>query len=104
MERVPMNKYLNLLTGIALAGFASSAMAADLPARQVYREAQVAAPVTSWTGWYVGAGGGYGLFDADSNATFRTGAGAVTTANNGNTGGKGYFGRVQIGFDYQFAN
>jgi hypothetical protein len=28
-----MNKHWNLLTGLALAGFASSAMAADLPAR-----------------------------------------------------------------------
>src|SRR3954469_12337879 len=99
-----MNKYLKLLSGMALAGLASSAMAADLPARQVYREAQVVAPVANWTGWYVGAGGGYGLYDADSNATSRTGAGAVTTANNGTTGGKGYLGRVQVGFDYQFGN
>lgn len=42
-----------------LAGFAGSAAAADLAARP-YVKAPVAAAVHNWTGFYIGANGGYG--------------------------------------------
>ena len=51
-----------LLGGIALATLiAAPAMAADLPARpEVYRAPQVYTPAYSWTGFYIGANGGWG--------------------------------------------
>jgi outer membrane immunogenic protein len=58
-----------------------------------------AAPAAySWTGCYVGAGGGYGMFDQELRPT-PTPAGAPE--NHG--GGKGWFGTVQAGCDYQAA-
>jgi outer membrane immunogenic protein len=96
-------KCFGLLAGVTLVGFASSAMAADLPARQVYRQAEVAAPVANWTGWYVGLGGGYGMFDATTNTSATALGGVVTTGASSTTGGKGAFGRIQTGYDYQFA-
>jgi outer membrane immunogenic protein len=93
-----MNRYSNLLTGLALAGFTSSAMAADLPTRVSPAQPYVPAPVANWTGFYVGGGGGYGLYDADSSSVF-----AGIPGINGTTGGKGWFGTVQVGGDLQFA-
>ena len=90
----------------AVAAFSGSAVAADLPAR-VYSKAPPPAPiaVANWTGCYVGGGGGYGLFNQEStvfrdppSVPVRTQATFATTA-----GGRGYFGTVQGGCDYQFA-
>ena len=67
-----MNKYLNLLTGVAvLAAIAQTALAADLPARRAYTAPAVVAPVSNWTGFYVGAGLGYGLMDVESHTNAR---------------------------------
>jgi len=85
----------------ALVLAASSAMAADMAAKAPLRAAPVAyAP--SWTGCYVGGGGGYGLWNQenttyDARVTPRVPVTAETTA-----GGRGYFGTVQAGCDYQF--
>src|SRR5882724_313397 len=92
-----------VLLSIALtAGFASSAFAADIPVKAPYiAPAQVVA--TNWTGCYVGAGGGYGMWNQEhitldpTRVPFRTQVGSVTT------GGRGWFGTVQVGCDYQFA-
>ena len=87
-----------------MAGLASqAAFAADLPTK-AYRAPPAAAPVANWTGWYVAGGGGYGLYDAESSSAFIVPGPASFAASNGTTGGKGYFGRVQTGYDYQFAN
>jgi outer membrane immunogenic protein len=59
-------------------------------------------PPTSWTGFYVGVGAGYGFWDADTvpvNAT--TGAPQTGTLNNA---GKGWLARFTGGFDYQVSN
>jgi outer membrane immunogenic protein len=46
--------------GLLLASIAGAACAADLPAAPAYSKAPaVVAPVTNWTGFYVGAMGGY---------------------------------------------
>jgi outer membrane immunogenic protein len=57
------------------------------------------APAVNWTGCYVGAGGGYGTWSQD-----------ITQSSNGvpfglpsTSGGRGGFGTVQGGCDYQFA-
>jgi len=91
-----------LLLSIAItAGFAGSALAADLPVKApAYAPAPVA---TNWTGCYIGAGGGYGMWNQDHTTLdprripFANQFGAATT------GGRGWFGTVQVGCDYQVA-
>jgi outer membrane immunogenic protein len=54
-------------------------------------------PVYNWTGCYVGAGGGYGMWTQDT-----TGSTAGIAAQQTTNGGKGWFGQGQAGCDYQF--
>jgi len=94
-----MNKFL-IATAVT-ASLAGSAYAADLPMKAA---PMAPAPVmaTSWTGCYVGAGGGYGMFDQRHHTI--NAAGLPVTAGETDTGGKGWFGTVQVGCDYQFAD
>ena len=74
----------------------ASASAADI---RMPVKAPPPAPVAvyNWTGCYVGAGGGYGHVDQEfsrSSTAFRR------PARNDN-GGRGWFGTVQVGCDYQ---
>jgi outer membrane immunogenic protein len=88
-----------LLTGAALLGLIGAANAADLPPR--YPAPPPMAPVAvppSWTGFYVGAGWGYGVWDTDSSVIGP--GGSVGTTNNG---GRGFLGQADAGYDYQFA-
>jgi outer membrane immunogenic protein len=81
----------------AVAAFTGSAIAADMPVKAP------AAPVVqamSWTGCYVGAGGGYGMWNQE-NTVYN--AGGVVIAPQTTAGGRGWFGTVQGGCDYQFA-
>jgi outer membrane immunogenic protein len=85
----------------AVAAFTGSAIAADLPVKAVAAPMPVVRAM-SWTGCYVGVGGGYGMYNQDISAdtsSFITGGGtqAVTL------GGRGWFGTGQVGCDYQFA-
>jgi outer membrane immunogenic protein len=81
------------------AALAGSAVAADLPMK-----ARPMAPapmvVTNWTGCYVGAGGGYGMF-VQRHRTLDVDNVTPLTALEADTGGKGWFGTVQVGCDYQ---
>src|SRR5437868_5540546 len=83
------------LAGMALAALVTSpVLAADLGVRPAYKAPPALAPVYSWTGCYVGGGGGYGMWnqdivDFDADTQTQTG------------GGKGWFGTVQVGCDYQ---
>jgi outer membrane immunogenic protein len=56
--------------------------------------------VYNWTGFYVGAGGGYGMFNLDSSLTQN----GTLRSNNQTAGGRGWFGTVGGGFDYQFGS
>jgi len=91
-----------IIATIGLASFAGSAMAADLPAR-TYTKAPPPPPppvvTTSWTGCYLGAGGGYGMWNQE-NTAFSPTTGALV-AGSATTGGRGWFGTVQGGCDYQ---
>ena len=49
-----------LLTAAAFAAFAAPAFAADLPARTYKAPPVMVAPIYDWTGFYIGANGGYG--------------------------------------------
>jgi outer membrane immunogenic protein len=90
-----------LLSMAITAGFAGSAIAADLPvkARPMAPTPMMAA--TNWTGCYVGAGGGYGMFVQRHRSLDPQGV--PFTALEADTGGKGWFGTVQVGCDYQFS-
>lgn len=84
-----------LLAAVAAFGFASIASAADMPVKA----RPMMTPVYNWTGCYVGAGGGYGMFNVD-NQTVTDPGGVVL--DHGTFGGRGFFGTGQVGCDYQF--
>jgi len=86
--------------GIALLGFVAVAHAADLPPRYQIQAPPPPPPVRNWTGLYVGAGVGYGMWDGDTSFVLPvTGATSSVT----NNGGRGWVGQAVVGYDYQFA-
>jgi outer membrane immunogenic protein len=91
-----------ILTAIGLLALgAAPMMAADIPVRG---PSPVMAPpvvTTNWTGCYIGAGGGYGTWNQDHH--IETDPGAVRLTPTATAGGRGWFGTVQGGCDYQFA-
>ena len=95
-----MKKLVLALT--AAAAFAAPALAADMAPR--YAKA-VAAPIAyapSWTGCYIGGGGGFGMYNQE-NTPFVDGPPPTQIFDRADTGGRGYFGTVGAGCDYQFA-
>ncbi len=90
-----------LLSSVALATLAGTALAADLPSRRappVYVPPPVL-PVFTWTGFYVGAQAGYEF--GRSNAFARSnlnGAGLASTSGSP----KGFIGGGHVGYNYQF--
>jgi outer membrane immunogenic protein len=84
----------------ALAAFTGSASAADLAARPYAKAAPMAAPMASWTGFYIFGGAGGGLWNADSNVVGYPGLVAATRDQR--MGGSGWFGTVGAGYDVQF--
>ena len=83
----------------AAAALTSPALAADMAAKAPMRAAPVAYAPT-WTGCYVGGGGGYGLFDIETQqVNIPTGLPLNRSADQG---GRGWIGTLQTGCDYQF--
>jgi outer membrane immunogenic protein len=89
----------------AIAAFAGPALAADMAPRYSKAPPPPPLPVATWTGCYIAGGGGYGLWNQENTGFIdpplvatRTLATATSTA-----GGRGYFGTVQGGCDYQFS-
>jgi outer membrane immunogenic protein len=88
-----MKKFM--LGSVALAAIgASSALAADLPAR-TYTKAPAVVPqaIYNWTGFYIGANGGYGW--GNTNWAFSP---AATFANHNTSGG---LAGGQVGYNWQ---
>jgi outer membrane immunogenic protein len=87
------------LAGLAL--LSGSARAADLPpvAPPAYRAPAVVAPAYNWSGFYLNAGGGYGMWNADTQLF--TPAGACLACVVQTFGGRGYLATAGGGFDYQ---
>ncbi len=87
-----------LFAGAALLAVVGAASAADLPPR--YAPPPVVAPAVvpyTWTGFYVGAGWGYGVWDMNSSVIGPGGSAGTT-----NNGGRGWLGMADVGYDYQF--
>lgn len=82
---------------IAVTALTGSALAADMPVKA--RAVVPAVAAYNWTGCYVGAGGGYGMWNQE-NTVYN---GATLIAPQTTAGGRGWFGTVQGGCDYQFA-
>ncbi|MDB5595227.1 MAG: outer membrane protein Omp31 precursor [Hyphomicrobiales bacterium] len=89
----------SLLFSTALVAVATTAYAADLPARA---PAPYPAPVFTWTGFYVGVNGGYAgdkfryPFSGDIGGTLFAGSASLNSS--------GFLGGAQIGYNWQFAN
>jgi outer membrane immunogenic protein len=99
---IDMKKFLLFaLAGVSL--MPVSALAADLGA-PVYRGAPPPPPppVYSWTGCFVGAGGGYGMYNVDTQEFVDTDSGSFGAPQT-TTGGRGWLGQVSGGCDYQFS-
>jgi outer membrane immunogenic protein len=76
------------------AGADSSALA--------YKARPAPMPAQNWTGFYLNGGGGYGMWTADTTTVAPT-TGVCVLCVTQTQGGKGYFGTVGGGYDYQFA-
>jgi outer membrane immunogenic protein len=91
---------------VALVAAPVSVQAADLPAAApIYTKAPLA-PMYNWTGFYLGGGGGYGMWNADTTALADPIAGppfgGMALTQSITNGGRGWFGTATAGFDYQF--
>jgi outer membrane immunogenic protein len=89
-----------IIAAAVLAAVAGSALAADIPMRAPAKApAVVPAPPPSWTGCYLGIGGGYAMWNQDHTTVDAAGTPA---GNQVTSGGRGWFGTAQVGCDYQF--
>jgi outer membrane immunogenic protein len=88
----------------AVAAFTGSAVAADLPVKARYIAPVPVVTAYNWTGCYVGAGGGYGMYNQDISADNGGISNGLVSAGGSDSltlGGRGWFGTVQVGCDYQ---
>jgi outer membrane immunogenic protein len=98
--------FRKLLLSTALVAAAGSAFAADLPYRTAAPAPYVAAPIFTWTGFYVGLNAGAG-FNNKNNGYVTNGFGATTvfTTTGGGFGSNndaGFTGGAQAGYNMQF--
>ena len=99
-----------LLVGIAAIAslVATSAFAADLPAKAPYMKAPII-PVWNWTGFYIGGNVGYGWGNSSDSTTitrFLTGLplpGALVGTNGNQTDVNGVIGGGQFGYNWQIS-
>jgi outer membrane immunogenic protein len=80
-----------LLAGTAIVAFAGAAFAADMAPRTYSKAPAMVSPMYNWSGFYIGAMGGYGWSD-------RVNVGGVTTTSSDLKGG---FGGGTIGYNWQ---
>jgi outer membrane immunogenic protein len=81
---------------------ATSAMAADMPVKAPILKAPM--PVYNWTGCYIDAGGGYGMWNQDHSTTTVIGGVPNSTTIETTGGGRGWLGRFGAGCDYQVSS
>jgi outer membrane immunogenic protein len=86
-----------LLASVAIVAMSAPSFAADLGARQYTKApAPVVSPATNWSGFYVGAMGGYGWSNSVSASVPGVGGGTINT-----DALKGGFGGGTIGYNWQ---
>jgi outer membrane immunogenic protein len=94
-----------IIAAVALLAAAGTAFAADIRMRMPMKAPAAGPPaVASWTGCYIAAGAGYGMYNVEHDVTGEPPA--VPGALFGSqitTGGRGYLATAGIGCDYQFA-
>ncbi len=83
-----------LLSSVALLGLATGAVAADLPSRRAPAPIIAAAPLFTWTGFYVGVNAGFGWSNDDFDS--------VDLADEDDDGG--FVGGAQVGYNYQIGS
>jgi outer membrane immunogenic protein len=89
-------------SALALLVAVGPAMAADLPTpAPVYKAPLLVAAPVNWTGFYIGAGSGFAVFNADTSVQSAAGAPITATATQG---GKGWLVSGFTGYDYQIGN
>jgi outer membrane immunogenic protein len=85
-----------LVTGAMMGALvAGSAIAADMPVKALMK---APAPVYNWTGCYLNAGAGYGMWNQET--AFEVFPGGVI-GETSTSGGRGWFGTAGAGCDYQ---
>jgi len=87
-----------LIATVAAVAMSGAASAADMA--MPLKAPAAPAPVYNWTGCYVDAGGGYGMWN-QSHYSFITASGTPISTEQ-TAGGRGYYGSVGGGCDYQF--
>lgn len=90
-----------LLGPVAAIALATSAHSADLPKR-TFIKTPPAPPASSWTGFYVFGGAGYGLWEADQQTLAHSFFTPPALRAPVRMGGRGYYGTVGGGYDWQF--
>jgi outer membrane immunogenic protein len=89
-----INKFASLIAGAAVLALAPAAFAADMPAAEPAYSAVAPAPEMAtgydWTGFYVGAHGGYG-FGKTEDSLFENDT-------------EGFIAGGQVGYNHQFGN
>jgi len=94
-----MQKTIFAATVAAALGMGGTAYAADLNGGSL-KDAPAYIPANTWTGFYLGAGGGGGATSSDIKGSATLNKLAGTAEANG-LGGMGGFGTVQVGYDRQ---
>jgi outer membrane immunogenic protein len=88
---------------VALFG-ATSALAADLPARTYTKAPAMIDPGYNWTGFYLGGNVGYSWGRSSDTSTLTNGAGTVLFTSGGSSNLDGIVGGGQIGYNWQMQN
>jgi outer membrane immunogenic protein len=83
---------------------ATSALAADLPARTYTKAPIMAEPVYNWTGFYIGGNVGYSWGRSSDTSSLTNGAGTTLFTSGGSSNLDGVLGGGQIGYNWQVQN
>ena len=98
-------KRISIGLAAATALLATSAFAADLPAKVYTKAPVVVAPIYSWTGFYVGGNIGYSWGRSNDTSTItNTASGAVLATSAGKSNLNGVVGGGQVGYNWQMQN
>ncbi len=95
-----MQKTILAATLAAALGMGGTAYAADLNGGSL-KDAPAYIPANTWTGFYLGAGGGAGAINSDIKGEATLFNALKGTAEANGIGGMGGFGTVQVGYDRQ---